>query len=89
VSSFDWGVIEATLDRAYGNRAAMTDLKARVEKLEATSTAGTMAGWLGGMAVLEKRNDGHYESCDKCVLTEDELHEALAGWTGRELALDI
>lgn len=65
------------------------NLRSRVERLELKSNVGTIAARLGGMAVVTELPNGHYEIRDRRVLTDDELHEMLAGCTGRLLVLDI
>jgi hypothetical protein len=62
-------------------------MQARVEKLEAQPTAGTVTHALGGMAVVKETPDGKFSLPDGLVLDEDELDALLVGTTGRLLIL--
>jgi hypothetical protein len=62
-------------------------LKTRVDKLESRSTAGTVAGALGGMAVVEELPDGKFELPGGEVVTQNELDDRLRGCKGHLLIL--
>ena len=62
-------------------------IKTRIEKLESRSTAGTVAGALGGMAVVTRLPNGRYRLSDKREFTQAELDVLLRGCTGKLLIL--
>ena len=65
----------------------MSNLKTRVKYLEKVSTVGTVAGVLGGTAVVRRVEGGLFHLPSGEIVTEDQLHERLRGCSGHLLIL--
>ena len=62
-------------------------LQTRVDRLELSSTAGSIEGRLGGTAVVSLLEDGRFKLHGGEIVTRDELDKKLRGCVGHLLVL--